>query len=171
MPIIGLALHHGGIPGSPLNGLRRYMCTHRLTRWCARMLREPTSFKLNWLGCYNVSMHVPASADAPIHSENSPGAPVFYLRSTISTGPSCLSVGAHVHYLLSCRLHLRKRVTKGWDLPPHSAVPITYIMANAFWLHLFHSPPTQASDIDCSLQALPYLYLLLYQMFLSFQEV
>ena len=50
--------------------------------------------------------------------------------STISTGPSCLSVGAHVHYLMSCHLHLRKCSTRGWDLPPHGVAHITYILAS-----------------------------------------
>ena len=27
-----------------------------------------------------------------------PGSAMFFLRSTVSAGPSCLSVGAHVHY-------------------------------------------------------------------------
>ena len=38
-------------------------------------------------------------ADAPNTLREWPGNAVFFLRSTASTGPSCLSVGAHVHYL------------------------------------------------------------------------
>ena len=55
--------------------------------------------------------------DAPITLWEQPGNAVFFLRSTASTGLSCLSVGARVHYLLSCCLHLRK----------HSADAATYI--------------------------------------------
>ena len=33
-----------------------------------------------------------------------PRSTMFDLRSTVSTGPLCLSVGAHVHYLLSCQV-------------------------------------------------------------------
>ena len=58
-----------------------------------------------------------AFVDAPITLWERPGNAVFFLRSTASTGPSCLSVGAHVHYLLSCCLHLWK----------HSAAAATYI--------------------------------------------
>ena len=58
-----------------------------------------------------------AFIDAPITLWERPGNAVFFLRSTASTGPSCLSVGARVHYLLSCCLHLRK----------HSAAAATYI--------------------------------------------
>ena len=57
-----------------------------------------------------------AFVDAPITLWERPGNAVFFLRSTASTGPSCLSVGACVHYLLSC-LHLRK----------HSTAAATYI--------------------------------------------
>ena len=56
-----------------------------------------------------------------------PGSAAFYLRSTISTGLLCLLVGACVHYLSSCCLHLQKRITKGRDLPPHGVAPITII--------------------------------------------
>ena len=49
-----------------------------------------------------------AFVDAPITLRERPGNAVFFLRSTASTGPSCLSAGARVHYLLSCCLHLRK---------------------------------------------------------------
>ena len=58
-----------------------------------------------------------AFVDAPITLQEQPGNAVFFLRSTASTGPSCLLVGAHVHYLLSCCLHLRK----------HSTAAATYI--------------------------------------------
>ena len=48
-----------------------------------------------------VLIHLCASApaDAPITLWEWPGNAVFFLRSTASTGPSCLSVGARVHYL------------------------------------------------------------------------
>ena len=59
---------------------------------------------------------VSAFIDAPITLWEQPGNAAFFLRSTASTGPSCLSVGACVHYLLSC-LHLQK----------HSAAAATYI--------------------------------------------
>ena len=59
--------------------VRRYTCMHRLMHWCS-VLREPTSFKFNWLGCYNLSVCAPCpSADAPIHSENGPGVPCLTL--------------------------------------------------------------------------------------------
>ena len=35
-----------------------------------------------------------------------PRSTVFYLRSTVFTGLSCLLVGAHVHYLLSCQVYI-----------------------------------------------------------------
>ena len=57
--------------------------------------------------------------DAPITLREQPGNAVFFLWSTASTGPLCLSVGARVHYLLSCCLHLRK----------HSAEAATYIIS------------------------------------------
>ena len=40
-----------------------------------------------------------APADAPITLQEWPRNALFFLRSTASTGLSCLSVGAHVHYL------------------------------------------------------------------------
>ena len=52
---------------------------------------------------------------------------MFFLRSTASTGPSCLSVGAHVHYLLSCCLHLRK----------HSTAAATYITSAHRMSHIY----------------------------------
>ena len=77
--------------------------------WCAGMptLREPTSFKYNWLGCYNSSACICAPGCTNTLREW-PVSALFFLRSTTSTGPSCLSVGAHVHYLWSCCLHLQK---------------------------------------------------------------
>ena len=58
-----------------------------------------------------------AFVDAPITLRERPGNAMFFLWSTASTGPSCLSVGARVHYLLSCCLHLWK----------HSTTTATYI--------------------------------------------
>ena len=49
-----------------------------------------------------------AFIDAPITLRERPGNAVFFLRSTTSTGPLYLLVGARVHYLLSCCLHLQK---------------------------------------------------------------
>ena len=61
--------------------------------------------------------------DTPITLRERPGNAVFLLRSTASTGPSCLSVGARVHYLLSCCLHLWKHsaaaatdITSAWRM-------------------------------------------------------
>ena len=68
----------------------------RLTCAGAPALSEPTSFKYNWV--VRTCLCAPASADAPLHFENGPGVLCSTL-STVSTGPSCLSVGARVHYL------------------------------------------------------------------------
>ena len=75
--------------------------------WCAGapVLQEPTSFKLIWLGCYNFSISIRFRGCANTLWEL-PGNAVFYLMSTISTGPSCLSVGARVHCLLSCYVYI-----------------------------------------------------------------
>ena len=107
----------------PPLGKEVHMCMPRLMRWCTRALTEPTSFKYNWV--VTTCLCVPASVDAPIHFESGPGTPCSTL-STVSTGLSCLSVGACVHYLSSC-LHLRKRSTRGQDLLPHGVAHITYI--------------------------------------------
>ena len=100
------------------------MCTPRLTCTGVPTLSEPTSFKYNWVAI--TCLCAPASADAPIHFGSGPGAPCSTL-STISTGLSCLSVGARVHYLSSCCLHLQKCSTIGRDLPPHGTAHITII--------------------------------------------
>ena len=68
-------------------------------------LTEPTSFKLNWLGCYILPMCACFCGCTNMLRER-PGSTVFYLRSTISTGPLCLSVGALVHYSLSCQVYI-----------------------------------------------------------------
>ena len=67
-----------------------------------------------------------AFVDAPITLWERPGNAIFFLRSTASTGPSCLSVGARVHYLLSCCLHLRK----------HSVAAATYITSARRMSHI-----------------------------------
>ena len=63
----------------------------------APVLREPTSFRLSYLvhfrGCAKTLRELPGNA-------------TFYPTSTISTGPSCLPVGAHVHYLSSCLVYI-----------------------------------------------------------------
>ena len=107
--------------------VRRYPCMH--LDWCtgAPTLTEPTSFKYNWLGCYNLSMCVGASADAQIHFEDGPGMlcssfEYCLLRTVMPFGwcPCAL-----FNELSS--LHLQKRSTRGQDLPPHGAAHITYI--------------------------------------------
>ena len=55
----------------------------------------------------------PVPADAPLTLREQPGSAVFFLRSTTSTGPSCLLVGACVHYLWSCCLYLWKCTATG----------------------------------------------------------
>ena len=85
--------------------VRRYTCMHRLMCWCRPCWESLLPSNLtDWV--IIICPCVPASADAPIHSENGPGVLCSDLRSTISTGPSCLSVGAHVHYLLSCQVYI-----------------------------------------------------------------
>ena len=121
--IKGLVPRHEGICWFNPHWVRRYTCMPRLMRWCACVERA-YSFKYNWV--IITCLCAPASADTPIHFENGPGMSCSTL-STISTGPSCLSVGSRVHYLLSCRLHLQKCSTRGQDLPPHSAAHITII--------------------------------------------
>ena len=129
-PVYKRVWHHAkGFRWFNLCWVRRYMCMPRLTRWCTRVVRA-TSFKYNWV--VRTCLCVPASANAPLHFENGPGAPCSTL-STVSTGLSCLSVGSHVHYLLSC-LHLRNRSTIGRDLLPHGATYITRITSHMYVL-------------------------------------
>ena len=100
-PIKGLTLCHWGFtPGSSPDG---WGGTCTCIDWCAGMpmLLEPTSFKLNWLGCYQFSIRVRPHGCTNTLQELSRNA-TFNLTSTVSTGPSCLLVGAHVHCLSSC---------------------------------------------------------------------
>ena len=59
---------------------------------------------------------------------------MFFLRTTTSTGPSCLSVGARVHYLYSCCLHLRKCSTTATHTV--SCPPAPSNMEIGLWLPL-----------------------------------
>ena len=104
-PIKGLAPHHRGFtPSSSPNG---WGGTHACIDWRADAptLLEPTSFKLNWLGSYQFSISICPCGHANTLWEL-PGNAVFDLTSTNSTGPLCLSVGAHVHCLLSCQVYI-----------------------------------------------------------------
>ena len=73
------------------------------------VLWEPTSFKLSCLGCYNFSVSIHFQGHANTLWEL-PRNAVFYPMSTISTGPSCLLVGAHVHCLSSCLVYISRSV-------------------------------------------------------------
>ena len=52
----------------------------------------------DWVVIFSVSIHLCRCTNT---LQEWPRSTVFYLRSTISTGPLCLSVGARVHCLLS----------------------------------------------------------------------
>ena len=113
-PIKGLVPCHSGFtlssstdgftPSSSLNG---WGGTCACIDWCADIpaLLEPTSFKLSWLGCYHFSVSV-CPHGCPNTLWELPGNAMFDLTSTISTGPSCLLVGACVHGLLSCQVYI-----------------------------------------------------------------
>ena len=105
-PIKGLVPHHLGFtPGSSPDG---WGGTHARIDWHTGvpMLLEPTSFKLNWLGCYQFSLSI-HPMDVLIPSDNCPG---FDLTSTISTGLACLLVGAHMHCLSSCQVYISQSI-------------------------------------------------------------
>ena len=96
--------------------VRRYMCTPRLTCWCACVERAYFLNITDWVVI--TCLCVTASADAPIHFKNGPGTPCSPL-STVSTGPSCISVGARVHCLLSCQVYIsRSAVLEGETFRP-----------------------------------------------------
>ena len=100
-PIKCLMPHHWGFtPGSSPN---EWGGTHACIDWCTGTpaLLEPTSFKLNWLGCYQFSVSIHPHRHTNTLQEF-PWNAMFDLTSTISTGPSCLLVGARVHCLSSC---------------------------------------------------------------------
>ena len=97
------------------------MCT--CIDWCAgapAWYESLLPFKLIWGGCIYLSVSIRFWGRALIHSEELPGNAMFYLRSTVSTGLSCLSVGAsYALFIELSSLHLRKRGTLGRDYPPH----------------------------------------------------
>ena len=88
--------------------VRRYMYTHRLMCWHTRVARA------YFLQTYLIGLLSLFRKRLPDGHANTlrelPGNTMFNLTSTVSTGPSCLLVGAHVHCLLSCQVYISRSV-------------------------------------------------------------
>ena len=125
------------------------------------MLWEPTSFKLIWLGCYHFLVSICPQGCANTLWELPVNA-TFDLMSTISTGPSCLLVGAHVHCLSSCQVYISRSVlssdkaihpvirtshmySMGWELrrasPNQDPVVAMVVVAVVAAVSMLENPP------------------------------
>ena len=127
-PIIGLAPHHGEKSWFTSWWVRRYTCMHRLMHAGAPTLREPTSFKLNWLGCYNLSVSISFCGHTNTLWEHGPGTPCSTLG--VLSPQDCHAFGlvpmCTIYWVVKST-SLEVHVTKGQDLPTHGAAPITII--------------------------------------------
>ena len=71
---------------------------HGLMCWRAHVERAYFLQNITDWVVYNSSVSA-CACGRTITLQERPESAVFFLRSTASTGPSCLSVGAYVHYL------------------------------------------------------------------------
>ena len=94
--------------------VRRYTCTHRLMHWCAHIARA--YFLQTYLIGLLSLLHKHPPQGRTITLRELPGNAMFDPTSTISTGPSCLLVGADVHCLSSCQVYISRSMLSSGEI-------------------------------------------------------